>query len=244
MNNANVNAAITTLISTMEKGRGEFGPFDRDAVEYFRSKFTAILDGKIGHAGNPHGYFIIGSSPQSKRGQSLTLKQFEYCLAKGYTTKAHPVCRGLSTSVLAEALTAVKAGVYASYARNTSSLGDVAMRNVANSLARDARKGNDVSNKTSALLLALTDADAAESALAFIRQSVEKIKTAVTIQHDEWLDSIIESIPCMDSVMDQDDAVTHWVTGILEELPEVSEEDERIVTAAVKRVAKKKAGKK
>ena len=239
-----INNAIATLTATLVKGHGEFGKFNPDAVKYFTAKLQEVTDGKIGHAGNPHGYFIIGAFPQSRRGAALTLRQFEYCLTHGHTNKAHLVCRGLSESVMADSAKAVEAGVYASFARNNSSLGDRAMRDLADGLSRDARKGTNVRNKANALLLALTDADAAEHALAFIRQSAEKIKTAASIGHDEWLDSLIDAIPSMELSSDQDDAVTHWITGILEELPELSEEDERIVGDSVRRVAKKKAGKK
>lgn len=239
-----INNAITVLTTTLAKGQGEFGQFNHSAVEYFTAKFAEVADGKIGHAGNPHGYFLIGVFPQSRRGSALTLRQFEYCLSHGHTNKAHLVCRGLSESVMADSAKAVEAGVYASFARNNSSLGERAMRDLADGLSRDARKGDNVKNKASALLLALTNADAAEHALAFIRQSAEKLKTAVTIGHEEWLDSLIESIPSMETVSNQDDAVTHWITGILEELPELSEEDERLIGDSVKRVAKKKAGKK
>lgn len=239
-----INNAVATLTTTLNKGHGEFGPFNADAIDYFRKKLAEVTDGIIGHAGNPHGYFIIGAFPQSRRGAALTIRQFEYCLSRGYTNKAHLVCRGLSESVMADSAKAVGVGVYASFARNNSSLGDRAMRDIADGLSRDARKGNNVSNKASALLLALTDADAAEDALAFIRQSAEKLKTAISIGHEEWLDSIVESIPNFESSQDQDEVVTHWVTGILDEMPEITEEDERILSDSVRRVTKKKkAGK-
>ena len=48
------------------------------------------------------------------------------------------------------------------------------MRRVAHGIAADARKGQDVGRKTSALFLALSDADAAQAALEFIKGIGEK----------------------------------------------------------------------
>ena len=144
----------------------EFGRFNVDAVNYFMAKLDAVKSGKIGHAGNPHGYFIIGLSPNSKRGADNVARQFRFALAHGMTSKAHLACRGLAD---AGTETAINAGAFFAYPKQTSKLGDVEMRRVAHGIAADARKGQDVGRKTSALFLALSDADAAQAALEFIK---------------------------------------------------------------------------
>ena len=193
MLNANQKAAISTMINIMKMGKdAEFGRFNVDAVNYFMAKLDAVKSGKIGHAGNPHGYFIIGLSPNSKRGADNVARQFRFALAHGMTSKAHLACRGLAD---AGTETAINAGAFFAYPKQTSKLGDVEMRRVAHGIAADARKGQDVGRKTSALFLALSDADAAQAALEFIKGIGEKIATAAAINHPEWMDSLIETIP-------------------------------------------------
>ena len=239
--NANQKSAINMMLSIMGEGScQEFGKFSKDSIDYFTGKLDAVKSGKISHAGNPHGYFIIGLSPSSKRGQSNVARQFRFALAKGMTNKAHLACRGLGDTGTESA---INAGTFFSYPKQTSKLGDTAMRRVAHGISIDARKGEDVGRKTSALFLALTDADAAEAALAFIRKGAEKIRTAINLEHDVWLDQILESIPQMEVNETQDETLTLWINGILAELPDIQPEDERMITESVKRVSAKKKSK-
>lgn len=238
MLNANQKAAIASMLAIMKTGRdAEFGPFNVDAVNYFTAKLDAVKSGKIGHAGNPHGYFIIGLSPSSKRGADNVARQFRFALAHGYTNKAHLACRGLAD---AGTETAINAGAFFAYPKQTSKLGDVEMRRVAHGIASEARQGRDVGRKTSALFLALHDADAAQAALEFIRGIGEKIATAASIQHPEWMDTLIETIPNFEPSSDQPEELDNWITGILETIPEIQPDDERIISESVKRVASKK----
>lgn len=238
MLNANQKAAIASMINIMKMGKDtEFGQYNVDAVNYFTAKLDAVKSGKIGHAGNPHGYFIIGLSPNSKRGADNVARQFRFALAHGYTSKAHLACRGLAD---AGTETAINAGVFFAYPKQASKLGDVEMRRVAHGIAADARKGQDVGRKTSALFLALSDADAAQAALDFIRGIGEKIATAASIQHPEWMDTLIETIPNFAPSSDQPEELDNWINGILETIPEIQPEDERVVVESVKRVASKK----
>ena len=62
----------------------------------------------------------------------------------------------------------------------------------------------------------------------------------MNIDHDVWLDQLLESIPKMGEHEVQDETLTQWVSGILAELPEIQPEDERMITESVKRVAAKK----
>ena len=239
--NANQKSAINMMLSIMADGScTEFGKYNKDSIDYFTAKLEQVQSGKIGHSGNPHGYFIIGLSPSSKRGQENVARQFRFALAKGMTNKAHLACRGLGDTGTESA---INNGTFFSYPKQNSKLGDVSMRRIAHGLASDARKGEDVGRKTSALFLALTDADAAEAALAFIRKGAEKIRTALNIDHDVWLDQILESIPQMGEHEAQDESLTLWVDGILAELPEIKPEDERMITESVKRVSAKKKSK-
>ena len=114
------------------------------------------------------------------------------------------------------------------------------MRRVAHGIAADARKGQDVSRKTSALFLALSDANAAQAALEFIKGIREKIATAAAINHPEWMDSLIETIPNFAPSSDQPEELDNWIDGILETIPEIQPDDERIISESVKRVASKK----
>lgn len=239
--NANQKSAINMMLSIMNDGQcAEFGKYSKDSIDYFTTKLKQVTTGKIGHSGNPHGYFIIGLSPSSKRGQENVARQFRFALAKGMTSKAHLACRGLG-DVATEV--AINNGVFFSYPKQNSKLGDPAMRRVAHGISLDARTGEDVGRKTSALFLALTDADAAEAALAFIRKDASKIRTALNIDHDVWLDQLLESIPQMGEQEVQDETLTQWVSGILAELPEIQPEDERMITESVKRVTAKKKSK-
>ncbi len=239
--NANQKAAVTMMQAIMAEGAcQEFGKYSKESIEYFTGKLQQVTTGKIGHSGNPHGYFIIGLSPSSKRGQENTARQFRFALAKGMTNRAHLSCRGLGD---AGTESAINSGTFFSYPKNNSKLGDPAMRRVAHGISLDARTGEDVGRKTSALFLALTDADAAEAALAFIRKGADKIRTALNIDHDIWLDQLIESIPQMMEYEVQDETLTQWVSGILAELPEIQPEDERMITESVKRVSAKKKSK-
>jgi len=236
--NANQKAAVTMMLSIMAEGTcQEFGKYSKDSVEYFTAKLEQVQSGRIGHGGNPHGYFIIGLSPSSKRGQENAARQFRFALSKGMTNKAHLACRGLGDTGTESA---INAGAFFSYPKQNSRLGDTAMRRVAHGIASDARKGEDVGRKTSALFLALTDADAAEAALAFIRKGAEKIRTALNIEHDTWLDQLIESIPQMGEQETQDENLNHWINGILAELPDIKPDDERMLVESVKRVSAKK----
>ena len=238
MLNANQKAAISSMITIMKTGQdAEFGRFNVDAVNYFMAKLDAVKSGKIGHAGNPHGYFIIGLSPNSKRGADNVARQFRFALAHGMTSKAHLACRGLAD---AGTETAINAGAFFAYPKQTSKLGDVEMRRVAHGIAADARKGQDVGRKTSALFLALSDADAAQAALEFIKGIGEKIATAAAINHPEWMDSLIETIPNFTPSGDQPEELDNWINGILETIPEIQPDDERIISESVKRVAGKK----
>ena len=236
--NANQKSAINMMLAIMAEGTcKEFGKYSKDSVDYFTAKLEQVQSGKIGHSGNPHGYFIIGLSPSSKRGQENVARQFRFALAKGMTNRAHLSCRGLGD---AGTESAINSGTFFSYPKNNSKLGDPAMRRVAHGISLDARTGEDVGRKTSALFLALTDADAAEAALAFIRKGAEKIRTALNIDHDVWLDQLLESIPQMGVNETQDESLTHWVNGILAELPDIKPDDERMLVESVKRVSAKK----
>ena len=236
--NANQKSAINMMLSIMAEGTcKEFGKYSKDSIDYFTAKLEQVKAGKIGHAGNPHGYFIIGLSPSSKRGQENVARQFRFALAKGMTNKAHLSCRGLGD---AGTEIAINNGVFFSYPKQNSKLGDPAMRRVAHGISLDARTGEDVGRKTSALFLALTDADAAEAALAFIRKDASKIRTAINLEHDVWLDQLLESIPQMGVNETQDESLTHWVNGILAELPDIKPDDERMLVESVKRVSAKK----
>lgn len=238
MLNANQKAAISSMISIMKTGQdAEFGRFNVDAVNYFTAKLDAVKSGKIGHAGNPHGYFIIGLSPNSKRGADNVARQFRFALAHGLTSKAHLACRGLAD---AGTETAINAGTFFAYPKHNSKLGDVEMRRVAHGIASEARRGQDVGRKTSALFLAMSDADAAQAALEFIRGIGEKIATAASIQHPEWMDTLIETIPNFAPSSDQPEELENWITGILETIPEIQPDDERVIADSVKRVASKK----
>lgn len=236
--NANQKAAINSMFAIMDTGHdSEFGKFNADAIAYFTDKLNAVKSGKIGHAGNPHGYFIIGLSPNSKRGVNNVARQFRFALARGFTNKAHLACRGLGD---AGTESAINNGTFFSYPKQTSKLGDTAMRRLAHGIASDARKGEDVGRKTSALFLALNDADAAEAAITFIKGIGDKIATAAAIDHSEWMDQLIESIPNFEPSGDQPEELEHWVNGVLESIPELEPEDSRVIVESVQRVASKR----
>lgn len=185
-----IQSAIASMTTLMDQGfSSEFGRFNETALDYFRGLCSEVKRGTRNHAGNPIGYFIIGLSPNSRRGQSLVLRQFAYCLARGLTNRAHLICRGLADAELSAA--AIKAGTFAAMPRSNSSLGSAQSRSLGSSLSGLARQGQDVAKAADALASTLAGEEAplaTELELIRLSQAMSLTQPAATTQVPESVD--------------------------------------------------------
>jgi len=124
---------------------------------YHKGRLIDVIEGKVGHASNPMGYWIIGDTPNSDRnkrfpevrGIRYTRQQLAFAIQQGYKSNADVKLRTANAE-------AVAAGMAACFPARDSKFGLVATRLEVNPLSALAQSGVNVT--TPARIIAGIDA--------------------------------------------------------------------------------------
>ena len=186
MNKVDIMSSVKMLENVIKALQGKAFA---NTLEWWSDRLNEVKIGKRGHAGNPHGYFIIGCSPASKRGANLTLKQFQWALTRNHTSKAHLELRGFTGKETGES---IKDGVFWSAGRANSNLGTVIARNAANELTVSAQQGSNIQSLLKRLQSAVQHNDP-----VFVRQEIAAIKALgiANQQLNKWMEQLESVLP-------------------------------------------------
>jgi len=186
MNKVDIMSSVKMLENVIKALQGKAFA---NTLEWWSDRLNEVKIGKRGHAGNPHGYFIIGCSPASKRGADLTLQQFNWALRRNHTSKAHLELRGFTGKESGEA---IKDGVFWSAGRSDSSLGTVEARNTANELTISSQLGGNVQALLQRLQNAVQNGDS-----EFCRKEIKAIKELGLANQrlNTWIKQLESALP-------------------------------------------------
>ena len=186
MNKVDIMSSVKMLENVIKALQGKAFA---NTLEWWSDRLNEVKIGKRGHAGNPHGYFIIGCSPASKRGANLTLQQFNWALRRNHTSKAHLELRGFTGKESGEA---IKDGVFWSAGRSDSSLGTVEARNTANELTISSKLGGNVQALLQRLQNAVQNGDS-----EFCRKEIKAIKELGLANQrlNTWIKQLESALP-------------------------------------------------
>lgn len=182
---------LNLMLSILAEGSYNGSPFHAGTVNYWRAMVEDVKTGARRYDSNPIGYYVIGLSPKSRRGQGKVADQFRAELVAGGQGKADQRQRSVMVDT-----SAVSDGSYISFQRGDSRrFGSVASRQVAGTLTSKQADGVVIKSLLERFNAALKAGDTAA-----LPGLLQEAKDASDLTMECYIQQVMELVPECDSM--------------------------------------------